>query len=283
MLPNYPNYKITTDGKILNITSNMYLKPGIINGYQMIHLKNVSTGKNDVLSVHRLVAAVYIDNPSKYAYVNHINGVKTDNRMINLEWVSQKMNIQHALETGLITPPTRGVIKCNDDGSEIVRYSSVNLAAESIGLTRHAIIRACLGKNHTAGGYKWKYVSDNYITTPLNVLPIDGFDGYTVDKEGRIYSIKYRRHLKPQKNMSGYLYVTLCKGGDKKNEYIHRLVAKAYIDNPDDKQFVNHINMKKDDNSVGNLEWVTQSENSIHFYKNKKEKETSCSQAIVEI
>lgn len=90
-------------------------------------------------------------------------------------------------------------------------------------------------------------------------------------QDGKVFSIAYKRFLKPQKNKSGYLFVTLCGNGKKKNKYIHQIVARAFIPNPDNKKFVNHKNLQKDDNDVSNLEWVTHSENIIHYYKNKNE------------
>jgi len=59
-------------------------------------------------------------------------------------------------------------------------------------------------------------------------------------------------------------YVTLCENRKKKNMYIHRLVAEAFIDNPENKKFVNHIDYNKSNNNIDNLEWVTASENMIH-------------------
>ena len=58
--------------------------------------------KSKPFRVHRLLAIQFIDNPSKKKYINHINGIKTDNRLDNLEWVTHKENMQHAIKNGLI-------------------------------------------------------------------------------------------------------------------------------------------------------------------------------------
>ncbi len=65
-------------------------------------------------------------------------------------------------------------------------------------------------------------------------------------------------------NKAGYHYMAFREDGKQKNYYIHRLVAETFIDNPDNKPFVNHINGDKGDNTVFNLEWVTTAENNQH-------------------
>jgi len=67
---------------------------------------------------------------------------------------------------------------------------------------------------------------------------------------------------------SGYLYVSLYKNNEVKNRDVHRLVAETFLDIVDGKHYVNHINGNKKDNSINNLEYVTQTEN-IHHYWNK--------------
>jgi hypothetical protein len=77
------------------------------------------------------------------------------------------------------------------------------------------------------------------------------------------------RILKPHKNEYGYLYVPLAKDTVKKKHKLHRLVAKAFVDNPEGKRCVNHKDGNKENNNADNLEWVTHSENMKHAADNR--------------
>lgn len=93
-----------------------------------------------------------------------------------------------------------------------------------------------------------------------------GYEGiYVVSNLCRVKSIRFERHkiLAQHDNARGYLQVSLYKGVEKK-KYAHRLMAKAFIPNPDKKPYINHKNGDKKDNRIENLEWCTHAENIRH-------------------
>ena len=97
---------------------------------------------------------------------------------------------------------------------------------------------------------------------------IKGYEGlYAITTEGDVYSYKYKKFLKPRVNHKGYLYVNLWKDGKVKTYSLHRLVAEAYIPNPDNLPQVDHIDENKTHNYVNNLRWITQ-RNNIRKSKN---------------
>lgn len=92
---------------------------------------------------------------------------------------------------------------------------------------------------------------------------------YVITKEGEIISNRQKkpRALKPQENGNGYLKVFLRTGGKTYQKYVHRLVAEAYLPNPNELPTVNHKNGIKNDNRACNLEWASYSEQTIHMYR----------------
>lgn len=99
-------------------------------------------------------------------------------------------------------------------------------------------------------------------------IDIPEYEGlYYINKNGEIFSIKSNSLLKQQLKNNGYLKVKLFKNGDYKFFNVHRLVAEAFIPNPNGFKEVNHINCDKHDNSVNNLEWCDRKHNLNHSYE----------------
>lgn len=107
---------------------------------------------------------------------------------------------------------------------------------------------------------------------------IEGYDGdYKISNLGRAFSLKRSKpfQLKNMVDSHGYLQVELFKNGERKHFRVHRLVAIHFIPNPENLEFVNHIDHDKTNNSIENLEWCTALENNLaryEFYGEDREK-----------
>lgn len=92
---------------------------------------------------------------------------------------------------------------------------------------------------------------------------IVGFEGlYSVTDDGKVWSERRNKFLATAISLKGYEHLTLHKDGERTNKMVHILVAEAFVDNPDGKPQVNHLDENKLNNKAENLEWVTPKENS---------------------
>ena len=98
-------------------------------------------------------------------------------------------------------------------------------------------------------------------------LDIPDYEGYQVSNHGRVRNKKTGKILKPYLTRE-YYRVSLYNDSGRKCKLIHRLVAEAFLTNPQQKPAINHINGRKTDNNLSNLEWVSASENMSHAHSN---------------
>lgn len=174
-IPNGECYEVSNLGNVRSKTRKIwngkgyYIKQGCIlkqsvskKGYKVItKIRGLPTQQ-----VHRLVAMTFIDNPNRKPQINHINGIKTDNRVENLEWCTNAENQMHAYNTGLNNrskyhsgKPMKPVLKIDMNTGKIInRYNSVTAAAKENGLKSPSNIGAvCRGIKKSIGGFSWKY------------------------------------------------------------------------------------------------------------------------------
>lgn len=92
-------------------------------GYYSVNLYTVSSGRSDTF-IHRIVAEAFIPNPEGKTQVNHINGIKKDNRIENLEWVTPSENVQHSYSIGIhkvSTGENHGLTKISEEDVRFIR------------------------------------------------------------------------------------------------------------------------------------------------------------------
>lgn len=99
---------------------------------------------------------------------------------------------------------------------------------------------------------------------------IKGYEGlYAVTSCGKVWSYRRKKFLKPYSDKKGYLKVGLCKNGERCQMYVHRLVAQAYISNPENLPQINHKDEVKTHNWINNLEWCDNKYNTRYSQAKK--------------
>jgi hypothetical protein len=129
----------------------------------------VHLGFNKIKMIHTLVAEAFIPNPDCKKFVNHIDGNKRNNHVSNLEWVTSKENMSHAIRTGLRDPHfnnhPRGenapnsvrILQCTKDGNVIKTWNCISDAARFIGCRPSSIVNNAKGRTKSLHGFVWKY------------------------------------------------------------------------------------------------------------------------------
>lgn len=152
-------YQVSSEGRFWSVRLQKYIKPFVKdNGYLAIGLIN-KYGKRVKEYVHRIVALTFIPNPNNYPDVNHIDEVKSNNRVDNLEWISHKDNCNYGNRNiAMAKKKSKKVYQYDLNGNFIKEYDSVTEAAKYTGGYKSNISACCLGKVKSACGFTWKYL-----------------------------------------------------------------------------------------------------------------------------
>jgi hypothetical protein len=118
--------------------------------------------------------------------------------------------------------------------------------------------------------------SNNNVITDITIgdftgRKINGFENYLVSRDGKIFTLLRNKLLELEYAPTGYVKVRLQNNGETYIFYVHQLVAKTYIPNPNNYDKINHKDFNKHNNTIDNLEWCTDSMNMIHNAVNKPE------------
>ena len=132
-------------------------------GYSMVRLKSVDGKKRD-FPVHRLVALAFLPNPGGLPVVHHIDEIKTNNVVKNLQWCSYSQNnsFSKRLRAGSNAKRSYVIIQSNMDGTRVNSFNTIASAARAVGAKDQSLIARCCNNpahNKSAYGYRWERIA----------------------------------------------------------------------------------------------------------------------------
>lgn len=260
----FPRYQVSDQGKVRNKRTHKIKSAHYDNdGYLKVTLMNIINGnkKTSRKTVHRLVAESFLGGPHPDLQVNHINGVKDDNRVVNLEWCTGSENVKHAYATGIRKPSGgRGTIRPVRVTELNTVYPNLHECAKAIGSNSGNLSHYLHENKDTIKGYHVEYV-DKLVEKPKQFLYDCQMDAVNKLRNGSVLC----GGVGSGKSRTGLYYYFKENGGSFVNqEYIP-------MKNPQDLYIITTA-MKRDtyewDSEIANYRLSTDSKKN-ELYNNK--------------
>ena len=149
-------YLVSNLGNVHSLVSNKVLAPNRMNhGYTCVHLYTNGKKSRKVMTIHQLVALAFIPNPQSLREVNHKNFIKHDNRIDNLEWISRRGNVMHAIAAGRRVKPEIRIRGIHLGTGRILTFDSQVAAEDHLCGGRTGGISHAMAAHRPAYGYVW--------------------------------------------------------------------------------------------------------------------------------
>lgn len=151
------NYSIADD-LVVSTDGRIFLPDGTEKHQYLVHGYPCIKYHQMCLRVHRVVAQRFIPNPENKSDVNHIDGIKTNNHITNLEWMTRTENLYHSLRNGLHDEEEMPVRAINKLTGAHLDFISMSEAARQLKTWQPNIWKVIHGKRKSAGGYYWEKI-----------------------------------------------------------------------------------------------------------------------------
>ena len=204
IIEDFPNYMVSNMGRVKSLrkkiiyqTNNRWGKCKCEKIYEEKILKNYlskrgyyvvnlsQNSKSTQFKIHKLVATAFIPNPENKPQIDHINTDRTDNRVENLRWVSNKENMNNPItkqkcsinnnmknKFGKEHPNSKPILQFTIEGNFIRKWDCTKQVEKELGINRCSICSCLKGRYETSGGYKWGYEKD-YERIPFKVFDLE--------------------------------------------------------------------------------------------------------------